>query len=61
MRCLFNKIEYHKVRILSAKLINTDSNRSILFPCDYHKTWFGNEHILFHVLKTNLLMTMMLE
>ena len=59
MRCLFNKIEYHKVRNLSGKLINTDSHRSILFPCDYHKSRFGNEQILFHVLKTNLLMTMM--
>ena len=43
----FGKIEYHKVR----KFINTDSQRNILFPCDYHTSRFSNEHIPFHALK----------
>lgn len=32
------------------KLINIDSQRSILFPCNYHKEYIRSNEILFHEL-----------
>ena len=37
------------------KLINTDSQRSILFPCDYLRSRFGYEDISFFVLQSKIL------
>ena len=36
-------------------LVNIDSQRKILFPCEYHHLRFGNAHIPFHVLKSKFI------
>ena len=37
------------------RLVNTDNQRSVLFPDNYHELRFGNENIPFHMLQSKKL------